>query len=306
MSIFSSYKKIFLLGFISVILIAIPFSVYVAQKRQSISSKADASTSLSFDPASTSTTPIATEVGKTLILNVVLDPKTGVAKGLNPNQIAFVKLSISFDPLKFTAESLKENKDPQNKLNSVLEDAVLTTPGKATISLSIGADPANVVTTTTKIAILQLKALSATDANSPSSITFDPTPNTQVLSIASSDQTSENVLSTAPPAVVTIASASTATAPTTTPTASPTPTTGPSSATTGNTSSANPFQTAGTANLNTGTQAARLGPIVVPQISQALPRTITLPPTGPSENILGIGAIGAIFTIIGGALLILL
>lgn len=393
MSIFSSYKKIFLLGFIVVILIAIPFSVYVAQKRQGIKSKAAASTTLSFDPASPTI-----KVGDILILNVMLDPGTGPSA----NQVSFVKLSISFDPSKFSADSLKPNTDSPNTLTSVLEDPILT-PSKATISLSIGADPTKVVTTKTKIAILQLKALSATDTNNPkTSVTFDPAPNTQVLSIASSDQTSENVLSTTNPAVVTIASAA----------ITPTPTTAPSTGSASTPSVATPppspsgsagggFTGGGSIgaspvcsslsldNLTTGTAPYSLtftavgsdtdgtiskvsfnfgdGPVqaltigggigtsavssqlvhiyntpgvytayailtdnkdnLSSQVANctkiitinstslaggAIPTIIPkgskggLPPTGPSANILGIGAIGAIFTIIGGALLIFL
>lgn len=309
MSIFSSYKKIFLLGFIIVILIAIPFSVYIAQKRQRTTSQAAASTTLSFDPASTDSTPVTAKVGEVLILNVVLDPGTG----LNANQVSFVKLSISFDSSKFTAESLKPNTDSQNTLTSVLEDTVLTS-GKASISLSIGADPTRVVTTKTKIAILQLKALSTTDTNNPkTSVVFDPTPNTQVLSIASSDQTSENVLSTTNPVEIIIASASINTTPTPAPSggSSPTPIPTPVSAGFPQIPVA-PVSQSGlkTGGAGLGTGSAVFNPVPVLE-TQPSPTPIVLvpeplPPVGPGENILGIGILGVIFTIIGGALFILL
>lgn len=300
MSIFSSHKKIFLLGFIVVILVAIPFSVYIAQQRQRATSKASASTTLSFDPSS----PIV-KVDETLILNIVLDPGTGPSA----NQVSFAKLSINFDPSKFAtvSGSLAPNPNSPNTLTSVLEDPTYES-GKASISLSIGADPTKVVATKTKIAILRLKVLSKTDANNPTSITFDITSNnTQVLSIASSDQTSENVLSTSTPATVTINPASAAQpSPTITPTVTPTPlpTTPllPSSPT--------PVKIAPTISLDKGTQAAELIPITVTQIPEALPIVqvpeVILPPTGPGEKILVIGILGAIFTIVGGALFILL
>ncbi|MBI4089382.1 MAG: PKD domain-containing protein [Candidatus Levybacteria bacterium] len=219
MSVFSSYKKIFLLGFIIVILLAIPFSVYVAQKRQQTTTKATASTTLSLNPS-----VLTTEVNKTLDLDVMLDPGSGATS----NQVSFVKLSISFDPAKFTTvtDSLAPNPDPSNTLISVLEDPSYAY-GAASISLSIGADPTKVVTTKTKIAVLRLKAIAITNDGNPSSITFGT--NTQVLSIAASDQTSENVLSTTTPATVTI---NQALAPTSTPTpistSSATPTNTPS------------------------------------------------------------------------------
>ena len=300
MSIFSSYKKIFLLGFIIVILIAIPFSVYIAQQRQRTTAKADTSTTLSFEPASPTI-----EVGKILTLDIVLDPKTGIT-GSRPNQVSFVKLSISFDPSKFTAENLNPSTDPKNTLIFVLEEASLTS-GRASISLSIGADPTKVVTTKTKIAILQLKALSVTDANNPkTSVVFDPSPNTQVLSIASSDQTSENVLSTAIPVEVAIAQASTSTAPT------PVPFGGSASAPTPTPISfgfSQSSQGISQGETGLGTGSAVFNPVFE---IEPTPTPIViiaqepLPPTGPRENILGIGMLGIIFTIIGGALFLLL
>jgi len=209
MSIFSSYKKIFLLGFIIVILIAIPFSVYLAQKRQNITSKATASTTLSFEPV------LATaKVGDTVTLNVMLNPGTGTSA----NQVSFVKLSINFDPAKFTtlpADSLMPNTSG-NTLTNVIDTAQYdNTVGTAKISLSIGADPANAVKTKTKIAILKLKATAATAPTNPN-ITFDFA-NTQVLSIDNGSQTSDNVLlSTTVPATVTVTAIATP---------SPTPTT---------------------------------------------------------------------------------
>ena len=89
-----------MLGFIMVILVTIPFSVYIAQKRQNISSKAIKSTTLSFEPASTTA-----KTGDTVTLNIWLDPGTGTTA----NQISFVKLAINFDKTKFTASSLTEN-----------------------------------------------------------------------------------------------------------------------------------------------------------------------------------------------------
>ncbi len=390
MSIFSSYKKIFLLGFIIVILIAIPFSVYIAQKRQQATTKAARSTILSFDPASPST-----NVDSTLILDIVLDP----GPSSSANQVSFVKLSISFDPLKFTtvSDSLAPNPSPPNTLTSILEDPVYKS-GKATISLSIGADPTKVVTEKTKIAVLKLKAIAPT-SGTPTTISFDST--TQVLSIASSDQTSENVLSTSNPSSVTITGVA-STTPIPTSSVSPSPSTGPltptptgavSSPSSGGGFTGGGFTQGGVTpigiapvcsslsvdNLAAGTAPYSLtftasgsdpdgtisevsfnfgdGPVQVltlgggigtSSVSSQLVHTFTrpgtynvyailtddssnlsvqnaactqivtinsavagvgptiLPPVGPGENILGIGLIGAVLTIIGGALFILL
>ena len=198
-----------MLGFIMVILVTIPFSVYIAQKRQNISSKAIKSTTLSFEPASTTA-----KTGDTVTLNIWLDPGTGTTA----NQISFVKLAINFDKTKFTASSLTEN-----IMEKIDEPQYDNTAGKASISLSIGADPANAIKTKTKIAILKLKATAETTPANPN-ITFDFA-NSQVLSIDNSSQTSDNVLlSSTIPATVTITSATSTNAPTSTPTSTPTPT----------------------------------------------------------------------------------
>jgi hypothetical protein len=210
----SPYKKIFLLGFIIVILVAIPFSVYIAQKRQQTTSRAAASTVLSFEPASPTV-----KVGEILVLNIVLDPGIGISA----NQVSFAKLSISYDASKFTtlSGSLKANPEPSNTLTTIVDDPKYES-GKASISLSIGADPTRAITTKTKIAILQLKAADTTTPIDPN-VTFDSAPDTQVLSIASLDQTNENVLSTTIPAKVIIAAAPTGATPTLSPSPSPNP-----------------------------------------------------------------------------------
>lgn len=200
MSVFSSYKKIFLLGFIIVILIAIPFSVYIAQQRQNMSIRATPATTLSLEPSSATV-----KVGDTVNLNIVLNPGT--------NQVSFAKLSIKFDASKFTAISLAQNGTGNNLKEPIDLTQLDNTAGNASISLSIGADPAKAISTRTKIATLQLKATNATSPTSSISFNSD----TQVLSIASTDGTSENVLLPNPAsATITVTGAATPT-PTTTP-----------------------------------------------------------------------------------------
>lgn len=289
---FSSYKKIFLLGFIIVILIAIPFSIYIAQQRQNISSKATASTTLSFEPATATT-----KVGDTIVLNVMLNPGSGTSA----NQVSFVKLSIHFDQTKFTTlptDSLTFNPTGNTLINVIDPAQYDNTAGTASISLSIGADPTLAVKTKTKIAILKLKATGET-APTGANITFNPAPDTQILSIDNGSQTSDNVLSTTNPATVTVTAALITLTP------SPTPTVSPFTTLT-------PTPTTITNNIPQSTSFPIAFVSPTPVVVQPNPTTVIfppeviLPPTGPGEKILGIGIIGAVFTIIGGALLILL
>ena len=202
MSFFSG-KKLLLVGFVIVLLVAIPLTVYLVQKQQQTKSSAAPSTNLTFSPAA----PASIKVGDTVKLDVSMDPGT--------NQISFVKLIISYDATKLQAQSgdLVPNTDAFP--GGVLEGPTYES-GKVSVTLSVGADPAKVIKTLTKVATITFKALAATDT--PTNVTFGS--DTQTLSIASSDQASENVLLSKGQAAITIAQAA---GPTPTPTVTTTP-----------------------------------------------------------------------------------
>lgn len=372
------------MGFITVILVAIPFSVYIAQKRQQTITKATKSTTLSLEPASTTV-----KVGDTLTLGVMLDP------GANANLVSFIKLKIIYDSSKFATisgdlNSLGPNSDLTDKLSTIEGPAYEL--GKASISLSIGADPAKVIATKTKIAILKLQATNATTPTA-ANITFD-SGYSQVLSIDNGSQTGDNVLFTTIPATITVTDSSTTT--TTTVNAPSCTSLNVDRATTGtvpyaitfaaagnsssgtiskvsfnfgdgsvqdlitgagigtnsvsNAQTSHTYNTAGTytayailtgnnsalstqqnncsqtitvkpvgststggtitTNQNTqfnNTPIATSTPqlIIATATPQATLPPTALPPTGPGEKILNVGILGAIFTIIGGALFVL-
>lgn len=214
-----SKKKILLFGFVVILLITIPVSVYIAQKRQETRTQAAQSTKLSFSPAT-----LSVGVSETIKLDIILDPGAGP----NANHVSFVKLTIGYDSSKLSIvdpPGLAPNTNPadNNKLTEILEGPSYP-PGVASITLSVGADPTKAVKTITKIASISLKTLAATDTNNPTKIIFDS--NTQVLSVAPADQASENVLLSAPPATVIIGGKA-APAGTATPTAAPTQTPAP-------------------------------------------------------------------------------
>ncbi len=208
---FLSPKKIILLGFIIILLIAIPLTLYLVQKQQQTKGNAQAATSLSFVPSSTNTS-----VGQTVSFDISLDPG-GI------NQVSFVKLIIDYDPTKLSTAGagLVPN---TSVLPTTLQEPVYG-PGTISTTLSVGADPTKVIQTKTTIATVTFQALTQTDPNIPTKITFDN--QTLILSIASTEQYNENILSTTTPASVAIAAA----ALTPTPTSAPaTPTSTPTSA----------------------------------------------------------------------------
>ena len=189
-------KKLFLIGFIVVLLIGIPLTVYLLQQQQNISSHAQASSNLAFSPDSTSAAPIQKNVGDSIPLDVSLDP--------GKNLVGFVKLVIQYDPSVLATASANAFTVNPNALPSVLEGPVYS-PGQIAVTLSAGADPTKVIQTKTTLATITFKALKNTPPGTPTLVTY--TTNTQIMSSGPNDQAAENVLSSAAPATIAIGGA---------------------------------------------------------------------------------------------------
>lgn len=222
-----SPKKLILLGLGVILLVAIPLTVFIAQKQQQTRSSASPSTNLSFVDTTTQTPTSATNpktvsVGDDISFDVVMNPGTNVVGGLT--------LIINYDSTKLaiTGEGITPN---STVMGNLLGD-IKNTPGQIEVSFSPAAvDPTKAITKTTTIGTVTLKALAVTDVGTPTQIRFDP--NTIVVPIGSGD-TNSNVLAGSSPAFVAIVDQG-AISPTVTPTprvtgqptATPTPTTRP-------------------------------------------------------------------------------
>lgn len=210
-----SAKKLLLIGFAVVLLIAIPLTVYILQQQQEVRSQAQAATNLTFLPPTSQVSPLQKNVDDVFSLDATVDPST--------NLVSFVRLEIQYDPTKL-ATSSAQGADAFTP-NTIAFPSILEGPiyeeGRIAVTLSVGSDPTKAIQTTTKIGTINFKALAATDT--PTQVTYGV--NTQVLSIGSSDQASENVLSSKSPAVIQISGDGTTT-PTPSPivTVTPTPT----------------------------------------------------------------------------------
>jgi hypothetical protein len=186
-------QKIFL-GFVVILLfLSVPVTLLVVRTTTKTNSHASASTKLYFSPPSSTDTPLQKNNGDTIPLDLMVDPGN--------NSITNIKFQIQFDPTKLAlvnpAAPLSLN-DP-----SVLHiaEGPQVTENSLTATISIGSDPTKIITSPTKIGTITFRAIGNTD-QSPTLISFQNL--TQVLSAASADQTSENVLSTTEPAAVTI------------------------------------------------------------------------------------------------------
>jgi len=211
-----SGKRLLLLGFIVVLLVAIPLTMYMAQQQQKTKSGAQAATKLTLTPAA----PPSIAVNDKVTLTVNVDPGT--------NQVSFVKFTITYDSIKLATSGSGltllpwKAGDGTNFTPSVLQGPIYDT-GTISETISVADSPQNVIQTLTPIATIDFIALNPTDA-APTQVSFDTT-KTQVLSIGSSDQFNENVLSSTVPSDITITAAAATTTTTTTTTAPVTTTT---------------------------------------------------------------------------------
>lgn len=192
-----SPKKLILIGFIVVLLVAIPLTIFLLQQQQDTRTQAEQATTLSFEPTSSQASPISAQTGGDVSLDVVVDP------GVNQNLVSFVRLEIQYDPSKLApveeTEGLKPFQENTAAL-SLLEGPVMT-PGSITATLSVGVDPTKVIQTKTTIATLNFTAIEAT-GEIPTEVTF--TTSSQVLSAGTGDEANENVLASRVPAFVSI------------------------------------------------------------------------------------------------------
>jgi hypothetical protein len=222
-----SAKKILLVGFIVVLLIAIPFTVYLVQQEQKTKSGAEQKTTLSL-----TTTPQTVNVNDNLKLDVKVNPG-------NINQVTFVKFTINYDPDYLATSAAGTTNCPSSPNdafcpNSSAFPVIMQEPayenGKVSVTLSAGNDSAKAVKALTTVGTIYFKTIAQTTGTD---VTFSTAPDTQVLSIGSNDQFNENVLLDTIKATILVPSATVTTAtPTEIPTGVPTsaPTTAPTSA----------------------------------------------------------------------------
>jgi hypothetical protein len=187
----SSMKKVLLIGFILVLLIAIPVTVFLLQQQQKTKSSAVAATTISILPASQAA-PV--KAGDTVPLTVRVDPT-------NTNLVSLVKFTINYDNTKLSV-------DPTNGFVVSGAPNLLTltknvTYGTNTVSVSLSANgnAQAVIQQPTTIGTITFKVLPTT-STAPTQITFGS--DTQVLSLGSTDQFNENVLASANPAALSI------------------------------------------------------------------------------------------------------
>lgn len=203
--------RLLLAALLVLLVVGLPAVVFLSQQRQETRSRAAASTTLYFTPTTTATAPLQKNIGDPVSLDVMISPGN--------NKPSLIKLEIPYDATRLqpTSSPFVVNTDafPTTQEGPFVRD------GKILISVSVGNDPTRAITAVTKIGTVNFTAISTTEANT-SMISFGAS--SQVLSVATTDNASENVISTTTPAYVSIASAPTPTPTSLPPTSTPTPT----------------------------------------------------------------------------------
>ena len=185
-------KKLFLIGFIFILLVGIPVTIYFLQKQQETRTRAQKSTNLTFAPESTASSPIKKKIGDSIPLDIMVNPGS--------NLVSFVKLEISYDQDKLATAAGAFT--PNTAAFPTVLEGPIYTPGKIAVTLSVGPDPTKAIQSVTKVGTITFTALANTLDGQPTLVTYGIT--TQALSIGSSDQASENVLSSTTPATIVI------------------------------------------------------------------------------------------------------
>lgn len=201
---------------IAIQLVALPLVLFAVKERQETRTQASASTTLSFSPASTSSTPHNVNVGQEFPVDVVVTP--------SDNLITLAKLEIIYDSSKFSLSDTNPIVVNTTAFPQTIEGPVYS-PGKIQIVVSTGFDYTKVIQAETKILTINLKA------NTPVSQTqLSFGTNSGLYSLGSGDSSSISVLSATTPIYVKVNAAATPTftpVPTNTPTPSPKPTSTP-------------------------------------------------------------------------------
>jgi len=187
----SSKKKIFILsGFIVLLLIVLPVTLYMYRQNQVTNTEAEKTVNLTFAPGFSQTAnSLYIPAGSTFTLDVYLDP--------GANSVSFVKLEMDYDATKFAPAG--GFIPDQNVFSQIVES--VDQPGKITATLSVGTDLSKAVKVKTKIGTLALKALDNAPSTS-SVISFGPS--TQALSVSNNSSYNENVIANQTPVTIQI------------------------------------------------------------------------------------------------------
>ncbi len=217
-------NKPLIITLVILLIVGLFFTLSQSEKPQETRSRAaTASTTLSFTPISTGTSPINKQVGDTLALDMMVDPGT--------NLISLIRFQIRYDPTKLAISPTNPFTINTEAFPAKIEGPILAS-GLLSETVSIGADGTKAIQAKVKVGTVNFTAI---DGTSGTSTIVSFTNLTQALSIGFGDNAYQSVLASTTPATIVIGGNSSVT-PTTglNPSISITPITSVTPATTGN------------------------------------------------------------------------
>jgi hypothetical protein len=164
---------------------------YIKQKSE-IRSRATVATVLSMSPASTLANPIRKFINDPLAINIKVKPATSL--------VSLIHLEVSYDPTKLLLSPVNPVIINSTAFPVIMEGPIFS-PGKISLTASIGQDPTKAITNETDLATVNFIASGITNT-AITAVSFNH--ETQVLSIGPNDQASENVLSSTLPGFIRI------------------------------------------------------------------------------------------------------
>lgn len=172
------------------LIIMLPVLIIANQRPQTITGIAEGATLLTFSPISSEKSPIIKNSQEIFYLDIMLDP------GKNP--ISVVKLDITYDPNKIRLTSKNPIMINDSVLPVVLAGPIISN-GRLQVTLSIGSDKTKVLSTQTKVATINFITLTSTESTQ---VSFGS--ETQALTLSSTNEDTDNALSTTAPAYISI------------------------------------------------------------------------------------------------------
>ncbi len=293
----SNWKRLVLIGFIAILLVAIPVALYLVKQTTNTASHATPATNLTFTPPSSNPAPITANVGDTVPLTLNIDPGT--------NLVTSVKVYIQYDPTKLSASSTSFTVN--NSAFPVTVDGPTYSPGSISFSVSIGADYTKAIQSPTSVGTLTFTALAATNPNTPTQVSV--TTQSQVLSAGPNDQYPENVLLSRPIAYIAVNGPA---QPSLTPTGVPGPTATPIPGQPTNTPTptleATPTSTPAATPVAIATPTTAVVAVIANPTDTPVPPlpSATIAATGSTDITFGAGAILTVLSVIGGVIFFVL
>lgn len=206
-------KRFLLIGFIVVLLAAIPLTMYILVTQRTVTKSGAAPTSrLAFVAP---TDPVV--VGTPVTIPLTVDPTSNGGS----NVVSFVKVAFTYDGNKLQVGSnyFTNGQSFPTTLEGPTNNCDTNKLCTITVTVSIGANPQQGVTSLTNVGTITFTPLAATDTNNPTVLNFVAN-QIQILSLATADQPAENVFAggtSLPLTIVTAGSLSGTPVPTDTP-----------------------------------------------------------------------------------------